>query len=262
VSGRPRRFATAVALAAAGLAGCSGVSHSASTPSTGSPGLAVPTLPAPPAQTVWSFGRPSIIARLEIATDVHSSPAGPVVGRLGTSLPPTGAPAELLVLGRTHAAGRAWVDVRLPGRPNGASGWIDRSVVMLSTTDWRIVVDLRRRTLQAWNGRRLVRSFPAVVGSPSTPTPTGLFAVSDRIPLAHPRAQFYGSWILTLTAHSTVLHSFDGGDGLVAIHGRGGQSLSTPLGSALSHGCVRLTNDAIDWLAARAVPGTPVQVLA
>jgi lipoprotein-anchoring transpeptidase ErfK/SrfK len=261
MSGRRWRMATAAALAAIGLAGCSGAS-SASAPSRQSPGLAIPNLPAPPAQTIWSFGRPATIARLEIATDVHSSPAGPVVGRLGTALPQTRAPAELLVLGHTHAGGKGWLDVRLPSRPNEASGWINRAVVTLSTTNWRIVVDLRRRTLQAWNGRRLVRSFAAVVGSPATPTPTGLFAVSDRIPLAHPRAQFYGSWILTLTAHSTVLHTFGGGNGLVAIHGRGGQSLSTPLGSALSHGCVRLPNEAVDWLAARAAPGTPVQVLA
>ncbi len=71
-------------------------------------------------------------------------------------------------------------------------------------------------------------------------------------------------WVLTLTAHSDVLRTFDGGDGLTAIHGRGGASLQDPLGSARSHGCIRLGNRAIDWLVhtiGRAqLPGTPIQI--
>ncbi len=73
--------------------------------------------------------------------------------------------------------------------------------------------------------------------------------------------QFVGSWVLPLTAHSNVLRSFDGGDGQVALHGRGGASLLDPLGSARSHGCVRLANSAIAWIAAHVPVGTPVRVL-
>jgi lipoprotein-anchoring transpeptidase ErfK/SrfK len=46
----------------------------------------------------------------------------------------------------------------------------------------------------------------------------------------------------------------------VAIHGRGGALLADPLGSARSHGCIRLDNGAIAWLAARATEGTPVAI--
>jgi lipoprotein-anchoring transpeptidase ErfK/SrfK len=76
--------------------------------------------------------------------------------------------------------------------------------------------------------------------------------------------EFLGSWVLTLTAHSDALTRFDGGDGTVAIHGRGGASLVDPLGSALSHGCIRLANEEIDKLVDRIgryeLPGTPVRV--
>ncbi len=48
--------------------------------------------------------------------------------------------------------------------------------------------------------------------------------------------------MLALTAHSNVLQEFDGGDGRV------GASLLDPLGAARSHGCVRLSNDAIEWV--------------
>jgi hypothetical protein len=50
------------------------------------------------------------------------------------------------------------------------------------------------------------------------------------------------------TAHSNVLQAFDGGDATVGIHGRGATSLLDPLGSASSHGCIRLANHGIDWL--------------
>ena len=106
---------------------------------------------------------------------------------------------------------------------------------------------------------RLVRSLRAVVGKPSTPTPAGLFAVAAE--LRQPEAnEFEGTWVLPLTAHSNVLRQFDGGDGQVALHGRGGASLLDPLGTARSHGCVRLANAAIGWIAAHVPTGTPVRV--
>ena len=53
-------------------------------------------------------------------------------------------------------------------------------------------------------------------------------------------------------------------NGTVGVHGRGGASLLDPLGSARSHGCIRLANTAIDWLAhavgAARLPGIPVLV--
>ena len=129
------------------------------------------------------------------------------------------------------------------------------------TTPWRIVVSLADRRLYAQRAGVILRSFPVVVGARATPTPTGSFAVSERIALPDPDG-FYGSWMLTLTAHSTVLDTFQGGDGRVALHGRGGASFADPLGSATSHGCIRLDNTAIGWLARIAEPGTPVDVTA
>ena len=59
-----------------------------------------------------------------------------------------------------------------------------------------------------------------------------------------------------------MLDNYGGGPGRVAIHGRGGDSLKDPLGTARSHGCVRVDNADVEWLA-RVVPrGTPVMVRA
>jgi lipoprotein-anchoring transpeptidase ErfK/SrfK len=101
-----------------------------------------------------------------------------------------------------------------------------------------------------------------VIGSPTTPTPRGLFSIVEV--WRSNAGDFRGSYILPLTAHSNVLQEFGGGDGRVGIHGRGGSSLLDPLGSARSHGCIRLANRAIDWLVrtvgAGRLPGMPVRV--
>jgi lipoprotein-anchoring transpeptidase ErfK/SrfK len=179
-----------------------------------------------------------------------------------TWVTPTDAP-WLLVLSRPHDGyNRCWLQVRLPWRPNDAAGWVNANHVSIEKTPWRIVVSTARRTLTLYRAGRPMRTVSVVVGKPSTPTPLGLFAVVWTIRW-HP-TDFLGSWVLELTAHSDVLRQFDGGDGTVGIHGRGGASLLDPLGSARSHGCIRLDNDSIDWLVstigATRLPGTPVQV--
>jgi lipoprotein-anchoring transpeptidase ErfK/SrfK len=175
------------------------------------------------------------------------------------------APADapwLLVVSRPRAADRrCWLQVRLPWRPNDAAGWINANNVLAEKTRWRIQVSTARRTLTLFRSGAPIRTVSVVVGKPSTPTPVGLFAIAWAIRW-HPN-DFLGSWVLELTAHSNVLQQFDGGDGTVGIHGRGGASLLDPLGSARSHGCIRLSNDAI-WTRRRsstdAVPACWIQI--
>jgi lipoprotein-anchoring transpeptidase ErfK/SrfK len=93
------------------------------------------------------------------------------------------------------------------------------------------------------------------------PTPRGLFAVSERVLQPDPDG-FLGPWALLLTAFSPTLVSFGGGPGQVALHGRAGASLADPLGSARSHGCIRIPNVGIRLLARVAREGTPVEVSA
>ena len=170
--------------------------------------------------------------------------------------------AALLVLAARELGGPCWVRVRLPSRPNTAAGWVNAERVRLVSSPWRISVSTRWRRLDVLRQGRLVRRFPVVVGAPPTPTPRGLFAVAN-VWKWH-SADFLGAWVLTVTAHSSVLRHFDGGDGRVALHGRGGASLLDPLGAAASHGCVRLANAAISWLVrvigSGRLPGTPVAI--
>jgi hypothetical protein len=169
----------------------------------------------------------------------------------------------LLVIGAARdRRGGCWVKLRLPGRPNRAAGWVSAPRLLLRPTPWRLSVSLRARTLTLYQAGYQMRTFRAVVGAPTTPTPRGLFSIVH-VWHGDPEA-FTGSWVLGLTAHSDVLRHFEGGSGEVGIHGRGGASLLDPLGSAASHGCIRLANRSIDRLVAtvgrRNLPGIPVYV--
>jgi lipoprotein-anchoring transpeptidase ErfK/SrfK len=168
-------------------------------------------------------------------------------------------PDVLLVLGSLMRRGREWLHVLLPIRPDGSTGWIPRNHALLDRTHYWVVVDKHSRAVKVYKRGALMRSFAAVIGKPATPTPDGLAAVYeiDRQPDS---GGFLGSWALPLTILSRVLDNFGGGPGRIAIHGRGGASLNDPLGSARSHGCIRIDNTSVDWLARHIPQGTPVQI--
>jgi L,D-transpeptidase catalytic domain len=203
--------------------------------------------------------RSAHLAQVVLPTRVRARPgAGPRRELLRTEARWGGGPVRLLVLrSALDRRGRRWLRVRLPERPNDRAGWIRADHVRLRATPWRIVISTGARTLTVHRAGRVVRRFGAVVGASITPTPHGLFAISERIPQF---GSVLGPWALHLTAHSNVLDDYGGGKGRVAIHGRSGALLADPLGTAASHGCIRIDNWAVSWLAGRAIEGTPVRV--
>jgi lipoprotein-anchoring transpeptidase ErfK/SrfK len=207
--------------------------------------------------------RQTLIAHLVAPVEARAEPgAGRTVGRIAALAHWNRGPVGLLVVAEhTEADGQRWLRVRLPDRPNGAAAWIPADRTQLISTPWRIVVAVHRRTVSLEHNGKIVRVYRAVVGKGATPTPTGLFAVSERIRQPDPHG-FYGPWVLLLTAYSNTLFHFDGGPGQISIHGRDGTSLRDPLGTARSHGCIRISNAGITLLARVAVEGTPVIIRA
>lgn len=171
--------------------------------------------------------------------------------------PITGARTVLPVLGRrTRPDGVKWLRVRLPGRPNGGTGWIRRRATGIAHTSWHIVADTSERRVTVYKLGSRVRVFRAVVGKPATPTPHGTFFVEEAVQL---RARDVGApFALALSARSNVLQEFAGGPGQIALHGR--MNVGGMLGSAVSHGCLRLDDDAMRWLVVRIGPGVPVTI--
>lgn len=178
--------------------------------------------------------------------------------RVGTATAWSGQSQVLLVLDAAVHHGVEYVQVLLPVRPNGTTGWIPRDHVTIGRTPYWVEVGLRARTVTVFRGGKRLLRTRAVVGAPGTPTPTGLAAIYERNRQPDPHA-FLGPWALSLTSLSTVLESYGGGPGRVAIHGRAGASFADPLGSARSHGCVRIDNAPVSWMARHIPPGTPVR---
>ena len=222
----------------------------AATPTSAS----APRPQAPTPQRAW-------IAHLVRPVNARTHPdAAAAVTHLNALAQWNHGPADLLVLGtHTGPEGRTWVRVQLPTRPNHTSGWIPSDDTELRTTPWRVAISLHTRTVTLLKDNRKIHTYRAVIGAPGTPTPTGLYAISERIRQPNPNA-FDGSWILLLTAYSNTLLHFGGGPGQIAIHGRGAPSLDTPLGTARSHGCIRINNNAINNIATVASEGTPVSI--
>lgn len=198
-------------------------------------------------------------ARILIRTAVRRTPGGRPIWVAKGFAKWSGGAQMLMVLGSRSRHGEQWLKVRLPNRPNGNSGWLPRDRVSLTHSPNYLVVDRSRRILVIYRtgGKRQAR-FRVVVGKPGTPTPVGLFALYDRVRQSDPAA-FLGPWAVPLTAHSEKLRRFDGGNGLVALHGRAGASLFDPLGSALSHGCVRMNNSRIRQVV-KLTMGTAVRI--
>jgi hypothetical protein len=213
----------------------------------------------PPADPFALTPRLAHLARVVAPTRALAQPgAGRTVMRVSPLAEWGGGEVQYLVLRSELHAGRRWLEVRLPERPNSAVGWIRADFTRGSTTPWRIEVSTARARITVERAGRPVATFAAVVGKPSTPTPRGLFAVDE--PIRQPAGSELGPWALFLTAHSRVLDDYGGGPGRIAIHGRAGPLLVDPLGSKASHGCIRISNGHVRWLQRLGVPGTPVRV--
>jgi hypothetical protein len=201
--------------------------------------------------TTWAH--PEIAGAIRVAPSPHARPVARV--RLYTE---DGFPEVYPLLSRLlDAAGREWVRVRVPGRPNGRTGWMLRELLgELHRTHWRIVVDRERRRMSVYYDGQLRRVFPVGVGKPSTPTPPGHFWVRERFKLSG-RNNPYGPFALGTSDYST-LSEWPGG-GVVGIHGDFGEPRKIP--GDPSHGCIRMHDADIGWLGPRVALGTPVQVV-
>ena len=212
---------------------------------------------AAPAPAAGAPRAPVVVLLRNHEARAAPSPRAAAIRLVLARRPLTGTRTVLPVLGHAEGpAGWPWVRVALPGRPNGGTGWIRARRTQARTTWWRLSVSLRARSVTVWRLGRVAHRYRAVVGAASTPTPMGRFFVEETMSLG-PRDS--GSpFALATSGRSDVLRRFDGGPGQIALHGRG--NLWGPLGSASSHGCIRLSDRAITWLARHIGPGVSVRI--
>lgn len=149
-----------------------------------------------------------------------------------------------------------WLRVSLPIRPNGSQGWIRESDVMLFKHDRRVEVDLGDRTLRVVSTDGVMLETEVAIGSPSSPTPVGEFFVTDSVIVSDPGGP-WGPWAFGLSARSEAITEFNGGDGIVGIHGTNQPS---SIGHARSLGCVRVPNEIALQLGDMISAGVPVTI--
>ncbi len=204
---------------------------------------------------------------LTLTTWAHPEAVGPIRARPATDeaaiatvrlYDPDGFPNVYLVLSSyVDEEGREWVKVRIPGRPNGRTGWMLRELLGgFHYTRWRIVVDRGARRMRVYYDGRLRRVFPVGVGKPSTPTPAGHFWIDERFKLLSPSSPYW-PYALGTSDYSTLPNW--PGEGVVGIHGPYGEPQKIP--GDPSHGCIRMLAPDIAWLGPRVTLGTPVDVV-
>ena len=169
-------------------------------------------------------------------------------------------PATILgtvtVLGVVTPPTDGWVEVMLPVRPNGTTAWARAEEVSMYVADTVIVVDLTERQLTyRVDGREVLRTEVGI-GSSYNQTPPGEYFVTDVVTLSDPNSP-WGPHALGLSARSETITEFNGGDGIIGIHGTNNPS---SIGSNISLGCIRLPNEAITALHGMVAIGTRVQI--
>jgi lipoprotein-anchoring transpeptidase ErfK/SrfK len=163
-------------------------------------------------------------------------------------------PTVVLAIARRTRGEQRWYRIRLPGRPNGRTGWVDGERLQWLRDVGRVVLDLdlSQRRMRVRGGGRTVRSFPVAVGKPGAPTPRGRFYLAAAWRPAEP---IYGRWAIETSAGASIT-DWPGG-GVIGIHGTNQPGL---IGQAVSHGCIRMRNADVLRLRRWAKPGTRLRI--
>jgi hypothetical protein len=154
---------------------------------------------------------------------------------------------------KVDSKGKTWIRIRIPGRPNGRTGWVDREMLGPLITV-RTFLKISTKSLKAtlYKKGRKVWSSSVGVGKASTPTPKGRYYIRERL---RSLGGAYGPWAFGTSAYSK-LSDWPGG-GVVGIHGT---NEPNKIPGRPSHGCVRVPNHKIEQLKKLMPIGTPVQV--
>lgn len=151
-----------------------------------------------------------------------------------------------------------WLHVRVNIRPNGSTAWIRRAEVYVRPIPNRIVVELGARRLTLLRGNEILAQHQVAIGAPGVPTPTGEFYVDATVRIENPNGP-YGVGQMSVSGFSNVLYSFGGGIGQIAIHGTNNPRT---IGGTVSHGCIRMLNEAWTQVQSMSPNGTPVSIRA
>jgi lipoprotein-anchoring transpeptidase ErfK/SrfK len=213
--------------------------------------LAAATTPARPSPTAAPRRFQVVRIRTGQSLALRSAPGGAAVARIGARTEF----GSKRVLAVAAVRGR-WLGVTATERPNGKLAWVDSrsGAVDLGRTRVSLHADLSSRRIELRIGRLTVARMSVAVGRPESPTPTGRFAVTDKLPGGR-YAGYFGCCILALSGHQPNTPPGWTGGNRLAIHGTNAPGT---IGDAVSAGCLRGSESDMKLLMRRVPVGTPV----
>jgi len=194
----------------------------------------------------------------EIAAIVRSKPStsGRALGRLKFFTGDGQAELYATLASAQFGSGASWIQIELPGRPNGQIGWVpEEALGPLHEVHAYLLVDKNTLRATLFRDGRAVFSAPVGVGKASTMTPSGHFYVMEKLRTVN--APIYGPLALGTSAYAPTLSEWPGG-GVVGVHGTNEPQL---IPGRPSHGCVRMRDSDIERLWPLIGVGTPIDII-
>jgi hypothetical protein len=190
-----------------------------------------------------------------VAARAAPGAVGGVVARLGRVTSEGSQNIALLLDAQRDGQGRVWIRIRLSVLPNNSTGWVPRAALgAFRTVGTHLVVSRELYTATLYRSGKAIFTTRVGIGQRQWPTPRGHFYIREKITgFTDP---MYGPVAFGTSARSAVLTDWPGG-GVVGIHGTNRPGI---LPGAVSHGCIRMRNQAILRLARLLPIGTPLTI--
>jgi hypothetical protein len=149
-----------------------------------------------------------------------------------------------------------WLGVVTPELANGRLAWvhIENSGLRFRRRAYALHADLSGRWLELRRRGRRIKRLSVAIGRPGSETPTGRFAVTDKLN-GSSYGSYYGCCILALNGKQPKLPAGWQGGNRLAIHGTNAPGT---VGAAASAGCLRAGDADLRILMRRVPLGTPV----
>jgi lipoprotein-anchoring transpeptidase ErfK/SrfK len=195
---------------------------------------------------------PALLVRLKHGLQATSRPGGgKVVGYVpaGSKYYRFSTVAWVLRVSPNGRFGR----VPIPYTARQKTGWIPLRGLKRVRTPYVVHADLSRHQLTVRKLGRLILKTRAATGAPRSPTPPGLYFVTDRVPF-NPRGPL-GAFAFGISGIQTRLPPGWRGGNQLAIHGTNNPA---SIGRSVSAGCLRVSRAVLERLKRILILGTPV----
>jgi hypothetical protein len=201
------------------------------------------------AWSTWTFLRQDAVAREEPDRRAAAIARIPATTQLGTR------EVVSALERRRDNRGSEWIRARLPVRPNGTTGWLERSSLSnLRLVRRALVVDTDRFRARLLRDGQQMWEGTVALGKTGFETPLGDFFVRVRM-VPPPSVAHYGEFVFWTSGF--MPEDWAPGWGWVGIHGTSRPDL---IAQRVSAGCIRLIDGDIRFLRAALPVGAPVVI--